>query len=83
MLKINVVEIANALAVIILAAFIAWTKYKERKLSKDNDLLANPERCKDHETRLRRIEEIIPAWEERFKNMADDIADIKRKVNGK
>ena len=61
--RISLIELINALAVLFLAAFIGWTKYRERKLSKDNELLDNPERCKDHANRLREIELKLSAWE--------------------
>ena len=79
-MKFSLIEIANALITLILVAFIAWAKYREKKLSADAELAANPERCKDHETRLRSIEVVVIRLEERATDMAGDIEEIKRRL---
>jgi hypothetical protein len=57
--KLSLVEIANALATLVLVAILAWAKVRERKLSRERGLLENPERCADHEDRLRAIEKVM------------------------
>lgn len=66
-------EIANAIATLILVAVLAWAKIKERKLARAAGLLANPERCEQHQTRLAVIEERLDTIEE-------DIKEIKGKL---
>ena len=56
MLKLNLIEVANALATLILVAVLAWAKIRERKLRRDLNLPDNPTSCNDHEKRLREIE---------------------------
>jgi len=70
--KLNM-EIINAIATLIVVAVIAWAKVKERKLAKAAGLLANPERCEQHQTRLAVIEERLDTIEE-------DIKEIKEKL---
>ncbi len=72
-MKLNIVEVANALATLVLVAVLAWAKLRERKLSRDKGLLDNPERCRDHEDRLRDIEEGIG-------DIKGDIKAIKTKL---
>lgn len=55
-MKFNLIEIANALATLVLVTVLAWAKLRERKLRRDNGLPDNPTSCKDHEDRLRAIE---------------------------
>lgn len=79
-MKFSLIEIANALITLILVAIIAWAKYREKKLSAEHELADNPERCKDHETRLRAVEVIVTRLDERTTDMAGDIEEIKRKL---
>ena len=50
-------EAIYGLAIIILSAFIAWEKIKEKRITKILNLKENPERCAVHETKIRKIEE--------------------------
>lgn len=56
MSELSTIEIINSLAVLILAALIAWARYRERKLTDKYKLGPNPERCARHEERLNQIE---------------------------
>jgi hypothetical protein len=55
--KISLVELINGLAVIFLAALIAWSRWKEKSLTKKLGLKNNPERCASNEQRLKTLEE--------------------------
>ena len=79
-MRFSLVEIANALVTLVLIAVIAWAKYREKKISAEAELADNPERCKDHETRLRAIEGIVTRLDERTTDMAGDIDEIKKKL---
>ena len=79
-MKVNLIEILNALVTLMLASFIAWAKYKDKKLSAEAELADNPERCKDHETRLRVIEGIVTRLDERTADIEGDIDEIKKKL---
>jgi hypothetical protein len=62
-MKLNLFEIVNALATLILAFLLAWDRRKtkreearERRLRLAAGLSDNPTSCTDHENRLREIE---------------------------
>jgi len=91
--KINLVELINGLAVIILAALIAWSRWRERRLEKRFGLKNNPERCASNEQRLKTLEEKYFQLEknnhsdhDRIFGSLDDIrerlARVETKVNG-
>ncbi|MFA5542765.1 MAG: hypothetical protein WDA47_03265 [Bacilli bacterium] len=91
--KINLVELINGLAVIILAALIAWSRWRERRLEKRFGLKNNPERCAANEQRLKGLEEKYLNLEssnhqdhEKIFNSLDDmrqrLARVETKING-
>ncbi len=93
MSKINLVELINGLATIFLAAFIAWSKWREKSLTKKLGLKNNPERCASNEQRLKTLEEKYFQLEknnhsdhDRIFGSLDDIrerlARVETKVNG-
>jgi hypothetical protein len=58
-MKLNLIEVANAVATLVLVAVLAWAKLRERRIRRENDLPDNPTSCTDHEKRLRTIEGAI------------------------
>lgn len=48
--------IAQVCAILIIAGWIVYKELRERHKVKEYELLENPERCRDHEQRLRCIE---------------------------
>ena len=71
--KFSLMEIANALATLVLVVILAWVKYREKKLTKAAGLIDNPERCEQHQTKIAVIEE-------RLDHIEDDIKEIKGKL---
>jgi hypothetical protein len=96
-MKLNLVEIINAIATLILVAVIAYFKYKSWKGEKKeaeaqelHGLDANPERCKDHEARLRGLEKDLAITNTtsalmaaKMVTIAEDVVEIKRIVMAK
>lgn len=91
--KLNLVELINGLAVIFLAAFIAWSRWREKSLTKKLGLKDNPERCAANEQRLKGLEEKYQRIEssnhqdhEKIFNGLDDVrqrlARVETKLNG-
>ena len=78
--KLSLVEIANALATLVLVAILAWAKVRERKLSRERGLLENPERCADHEDRLRAIEKVMIRVVEKVERIERDINEIIKRL---
>ena len=72
-MKLGLVEIANALATLILVAVLAWVKYREKRLTKAAGLSGNPERCEQHSIKLAVIEG-------RLERIERDIEDIKGRL---
>lgn len=67
-----------------------WRDRREKRLSKEHNLTDNPERCADHETRLRAQEKELAdikvnlaRVETKVDALTDDVSDVKRKLNGK
>ncbi len=71
--RLNFIEIANALATLVLMGLVVWAKVREKRLTKSYDLDDNPDRCKDHEDRLRSIEKTLG-------DIKGDIKVIRSKV---
>ena len=72
-MKFGLVEIANALATLILVAVLAWVKYREKRLTKAAGLSGNPERCEQHSIKLAVIEG-------RLERIERDIEEIKGRL---
>lgn len=51
------VEVGTAVGCAAVVGWNVYREYRERSRSKKYDLKENPERCKDHEMRLRAIEQ--------------------------
>jgi hypothetical protein len=49
-------NLATILSIIIIAGYLAWKEIREYQKRKNYSLAANPDRCQDHELRLREIE---------------------------
>jgi len=92
--KISLVELINGLAVIFLAAFIAWSRWKEKSLTKKLGLKNNPERCAIHETKIGQIQEEMNDFRndnkqehERLFQSLDNIRErltrVEAKINGR
>jgi hypothetical protein len=73
MSKLNLVEICNALATLVLVAILAWAKVRERRLTKAAGLSNNPERCEQHSIKIAVIEE-------RLDRIERDIAEIIKRL---
>jgi hypothetical protein len=56
MFALSVKEIVTASVIVLIIGFNAWEKYHEYRKRKTYSLAANPDRCQDHELRLREIE---------------------------
>lgn len=52
----SVTVIAQVVSILIIAGWLVYKEVREANKVKKYDLMANPERCKDHEERLRSIE---------------------------
>ena len=79
-MKIDLFAVINALATLIVAGFVAWSRYKEKKITAEAELADNPERCKDHETRLRAIEAIVIRLDIRVHDALTVIEDLKHAI---
>jgi hypothetical protein len=73
-MKLSLVEIANALATLVLVAVLAWVKYREKRLTKAAGLSGNPERCEQHSIKLAVIDG-------RLARVERDIEEIKGKLS--
>jgi hypothetical protein len=49
-------NLATILSIVIIAGYLAWKEIREYQKRKNYSLAANPDRCQDHELRLRSIE---------------------------
>jgi hypothetical protein len=56
MFALSVKEIVTASVIVLIIGFNAWEKYHEYRKRKTYGLAANPDRCQDHELRLREME---------------------------
>jgi hypothetical protein len=56
MFTLSMKEIITASVIVLIIGFNAWEKYHEYRKRKTYSLAANPDRCQDHELRLREIE---------------------------
>jgi hypothetical protein len=56
MFTLSMKEIITASVIVLIIGFNAWEKYHEYRKRKTYSLAANPDRCQDHELRLRSIE---------------------------
>ena len=55
-------------------------KFKDVRAKKKEGLGPNPERCIDHESRLRTVEASCIEYKTEIKGMKDDISEIKEDV---
>ncbi len=65
-------ELASLTGNVIVGGYLGWKGYKERRARK-RGVLANPQRCIDHEVKLARIDE-------RLGHVEEDIHDIKQRI---
>jgi hypothetical protein len=72
-MKLSLVEIANALATLVLVAILSWVKYREKRFTKAAGLSGNPERCEQHSTKL-------ALMEQRLGRIERDIEEIKGRL---
>jgi uncharacterized protein YaeQ len=73
-MKLSLVEIANAIATLVLVVILAWVKYREKRLTKAAGLSNNPERCEQHSIKIAVIEG-------RLERIEKDIEEIKGKLS--
>lgn len=78
--KLSLVEIANAFATLVLVAILAWAKVKEKRLSRERGLMENPDRCADHEDRLRAIEKVVIQLDGKVGRIERDIEEIIKRL---
>ena len=71
-LILKIAEVIGLILGTLAFALLTYWKAKERALTKDKGLEANPERCEQHAIRLAVIEE-------RLERIETDIAEIKGK----
>jgi hypothetical protein len=84
--------ITQVLAIVIITGWLVYKEVHERGKSRDYGLLENPERCKDHEERLRQIEKDCAATTTQLavltvevrgvKDRMDNIADVFNRAGG-
>jgi uncharacterized protein YaeQ len=79
-MKLSLVEIANALATLVLVAILAWIKYREKRLTRAAGLGSNPERCEKHENSINEINMKLVGIGRDIQNMRDDISEIRGKL---
>jgi hypothetical protein len=53
---------------------------KAKKIEEENDLMPNPTRCTDHETRLRDVEAVCHRIEPRLTGIETGLGDVKVNV---
>jgi len=91
--KISLVELINGLAVIFLSAFIAWSRWKAKSLTKKLGLKNNPERCAIHETKIKQLEEDMDGFRkenrqehkqifDRLDSIRERLTRVEAKMNG-
>jgi hypothetical protein len=73
MSKLNLIEVCNALATLILVAVLAWAKVRERRMTRAAGLSNNPERCEQHSIKIALIEQ-------RLDRIERDIAEIIKRL---
>jgi len=56
------------------------TNRKAKKIEEENDLMPNPTRCTDHETRLRDVEKVCHTISPRLDGIETSIKEVKGSV---
>lgn len=79
-LALKIAEIIGILLGTIAFALVTYWRLKEKVLSKEHGMLDNPERCRDHEERLRKIETIAIKLDAKVEGMKEDVDGIIRKL---
>jgi ABC-type xylose transport system permease subunit len=51
-MNLNLIEVCNAIATLVLVAILAWAKVRERRMTKAAGLENNPERCEIHSVKI-------------------------------
>jgi hypothetical protein len=70
---IDVGQLLSWITTAAVTGYLTWQKVRERRITKRLRIAANPERCRDHELRLRGIEKDIG-------EIKGDIKAIKVKI---
>jgi hypothetical protein len=79
-LILKIAEVIGTVLGITAFALVTYWRLKERALVKEHNLLGNPERCKDHDDRLRDLEKACVGLCKDIENIKEDIAEIKRRL---
>lgn len=77
---ISAVEMINSIAVLILAALIAWARLKEKKLAEKYKLKPNPERCAVNEGRIKNLEVDVGEIKAGLKEISNSLVGIKERL---
>ena len=78
-LVLEIAKIVGILLGTIAFALTAYWKMKEKALTRDKGLDANPERCEKHENAINDIKLELVGIGRDIQNIKDDIAEIKAK----
>jgi hypothetical protein len=79
----SILKAAEILGILMGAAAFALVTYwrlREKALAARHGLGDNPERCKDHENRLRDMEKACVGIAKDIENIKDDLNEIKRRL---
>ena len=77
----DLVGVSGAVGAGITGVIMTLKAKKERRIMKQEGLMANPHRCKDHEDRIRTVEASAIRYDERIGVIKEDISSIKADVN--
>lgn len=78
-LWIEVLKVVGAALGFGSAGFLAYSKIKESKLTKELKLSENPERCGQHQAKLERLREDLDSLEE---NNTNEHREMLRQIGG-
>ena len=79
----SILEAAKMLGILLGAvafALVTYWRLREKTLAKEHGLGDNPERCKDHENRLRDMEKACVGIAKDIENIKEDLNEIKRRL---
>jgi len=79
-LALKVAEVIGLILGTLAFALLTYWKAKERALTKNKGLEANPERCEKHENSINDINMKLVGIGKDIQNIKDDIAEIKGRL---
>ena len=68
-------------AIIGLGLWNGYKEYREYRMRKRMDILPNPQRCEDHEQRIRTMERCMAEAGVHFQTIKQDISEIKDMIH--